>query len=243
MFNKLTTDGLEKAEDRLGGFQPFESDIYEMRILNFYAGKSDGGAHNVTVQMRAENGREYRETIYVTNRKGENWFLNKDDKSKKVPLPGFTTVNDLCLAATGKSLSEQEFEEKQVKIYDSEAKRELPKAVQVATEMINKIVAVAILKVRENKNEKQGDEWVPIADERISNTIDKVFDADSKFTVVEATNGAEAPVFYDGWLERNKGKERDNRKIKDGQGGATGAPPKASQAATPKTASIFGKKS
>lgn len=248
MFDNLTTEGLEKAEDRLGGFAPLESDVYKMTIVNLYAGQSKEGAKNVTVVAKSEDGKEYRETIYVTNKKGENWFLNKDDKTKKVPLPGFTMVNDLFLATTGNPLASQEWEEKTVKIYDVDAKKELLKAAQVATDIIGKEVLLAILKVRENKNEKQADNtWKPTAEERVSNSIDKVFaTADGKhYTIVEAQNGVEEPVFYDGWLKKNKGNERDNRKIKGGEAGTPGAPPKAASqgggSAAPKTTSIFKK--
>lgn len=249
MFDNLTTEGLEKAEDRLGGFTPLDSDVYKLTISNFYAGKSGGGAKNVTIIGKTPDGKEYRETIYVTNKKGENWFLNKQDNSKKVPLPGFTTVNDICLAATGKPLSDQTWEEKTVKQWDSDARQELPKAAQVNTDIIGQEVTVAIVRVLENKNEQQGNEWVPTAETRESNTIDKAFaENEGKFyTLTEAQNGVEEPVFYDGWLKKNKGQVRDNRKVKSGEAGTAGAPPKASGAApaagAAKTTSIFAKKS
>ncbi|MFR7882301.1 MAG: hypothetical protein ACLU5J_13140 [Christensenellales bacterium] len=37
----------------------------------------------------------YTETIYITNKEGKNYFLNKQDPTKKVPLPGFTLIDDL----------------------------------------------------------------------------------------------------------------------------------------------------
>lgn len=247
MFDKLTTAGLEKVEDRLGGFSPLETDIYPMTIQNAFAGQSPGGALNLTLILKSDSGREYRETIYVSNKQKENFYLNPQDKSKKVPLPGFTTVNNLCIATTGKPLSEQEFEEKQVKIWNSDTRKEEPQAAQVAVDLIGKQAHFAIQKVRENKNEQLAGstEWTPTAEERVSNSIDTVFEFDSKMTVAEAINGAENAEFYDKWLAANKGKERDNRKIKGGEAGKTGAPPKAGGAApaagSKTTASIFKK--
>lgn len=242
MFKNMTTDNMEQAQDRLGGFDRFETDIYEARIINAYAGKSDKGAQNVTVVARLlDSGKEYRETIYITNRDGQHWFMNGDSK---VPLPGFTTINDLCIATTEKPLADQDTEEKQVKIYDGDLKKEVPKAAQVLIDLINKSCWLAIEKVLENKNEKGDDNtYVPTAETRISNTIAKVFEHNTKMTIPEAVNGKESAEFFEKWLEKNKGKEVDRRKIKDGQSGSTGAPPKAGQTeAKPKTASIFGKK-
>ena len=126
-FGNLTNDGLEEAEDRLGGgYQPLETDLYTGVVKAFYAGKSNSSnARNVSVLVQVGD-KEYRETIYVTNKNGENWFLNKDDKTKKVPLPGFTTIDDICLAATGQALADQAWEEKTIKLYDYDLKKEVP---------------------------------------------------------------------------------------------------------------------
>ena len=105
-FKNLSSDGLEEAQDRLGGYQPLDTDIYHGVIKAMYAGQAASGAMNVTVIVDL-NGKEYRETVYITNKNGENFFLNKQDKSKKVPLPGFTTIDDICLIATGSPLAEQ----------------------------------------------------------------------------------------------------------------------------------------
>jgi hypothetical protein len=223
LFGALTTDGLEEATDRLGGFQPFDTDIYTGPIKAMYAGQSDGGARNVTVIVDC-GGREYRETIYVTNRKGENFFLNKNDPKKKVPLPGFTVIDDICLCTTGKPLAEQLTEDKVVNVYDKEAGREIPKTVPMLVDVLGQSISLGIVRQIENKNEKSGDEYVPTAETREVNFIDKVFHTETKMTTVEARNGADKATFHDSWLERNKGETRDRRTIKDGEGGTAGRP-------------------
>lgn len=229
LFGNLKTDGLEESQDRLGGFGAINADIHTMTVKALYAGKSNGGAHSVTLIGSMAGGREYRETFYITNKKGENFFLNKDDKSKKVPLPGFTIVDDLCLITTGKSLSEQDSEEKMVKVYDQEAGKELPKAVPMLVEVIGQEVSLGIIKQLENKNVKNDStgEYEATAETREVNITDKVFHTETKMTVVEARAGSEQPAFWGGWLERNKDKVRDKRSIKEGEAGAAGAPPKA----------------
>ena len=93
MFGNMTTDGMEKQEDRLGGgYQPLETDIYTGVIKAAYAGKSQSGAMNITLIVQLGD-REYRETVYISNRNGENFFVSKD--KKKVALPGFTIINHL----------------------------------------------------------------------------------------------------------------------------------------------------
>lgn len=239
LFSNLTNEGLEDAQDRIGGFAPVETDAYDTKITLAYAGQSQGGAHNVTVVGELPNGREYRETIYVTNKQGENFYLNKDDKTKKVPLPGFTTVDDICLAATETPLAEQETEEKIVNIWDPEAKKEMPKSVPVLTALLGKTVTLGIVKQVVNKQEKDGSgNYQPIADTREENVIEKVFHTETKKTMVEARNGQEAS-FYNQWVDRNRGKTRDRTTIRGGSAGTAGAP--TSGGAKAPTKSLFGK--
>lgn len=248
LFGELKTEGLEESTDRLGGFGPLETDVYTGPIKVAYAGASAGGARNVTFIVD-HNGKEYRETIYVTNKAGENFFLNKDDKTKKVALPGFTIVDEICLATTGLSLSEQESEEKVVKIWDSEAKKELPKSVPVLTGLTGKVISLGIIKTLENKSAKVGDKYEATAETREVNSIDKVFNTETRLTVTEARNGVETAAFWDAWVKRNKGVTRDKRSIKDGVAGVAGrpgkgapsGPPQASGAA-PARKSLFGAK-
>ena len=240
LFNKLTSDGLEESQDRLGGFSPFDSDIYIGTIKVAYAGTSSGGATSVSVVVDAD-GKEYRETFYVTNKKGENFFISQD--KKKVPLPGFTVVDDICLIASGKPLANQETEEKVIKLYDFEQRAEVPKSVPVLTDLIGQKIALGILKQLENKNAKNAaGEYEATEETREVNVVDKVFHPEMKLTVAEARNGKEDPEFWDKWVEKNKGTVRDKTEKK--ASGNAGAPPKPAAAggtAAPRQ-SLFGKK-
>lgn len=239
LFSNLKSEGLEESQDRLGGYQPLDTDIYTGPIKVAYAGKAASGAQSITLLLDL-NGKEYRETIYITNKQGQNWFLNKDDKSKKVPLPGFTTIDDICLVTTGKPLAEQEAEDKVVKIYDPDQKKEMPKSVPVLTELTGKIVSLGIVKNLENKSEKNGNgEYVATAETRQTNTIEKVFHTETKMTVAEARAQKDSPEFWDAWLERNRHKDRDRREIKDGAG-APGKPSAGRQNAGPPSGNAQG---
>lgn len=240
MFNNLGTDGLEESQDRLGGFQTFNTDIYTGVIKAAYAGESAKGAMSISFIIAMPGGREYKETVYVTNKKKENFFMQ--DK-KKIPLPGFTVVDDICLIATGKPLAEQETEEKVIKIYNYDSKKDEPTAVQMLVGLLDQPIKVGIQKTLENKKEKSGDDYVDVAGEREVNNIEKVFHPEMNLTVAEARSGQDAAAFHDAWLERNKDKVRDKRTIKDGQAGNTGAPPKpgANQTAAAPRTSLFNK--
>lgn len=243
LFANLGTDGLEESQDRVGGgFGAIDAGIITGTIKAFYAGKSSGGAQNVTIVLDVPGGQEYRETVYVTNKKGENFFLNKQDATKKVALPGFTIANDICLLTTDAPLSDQDFEEKVLNIYDYDARKELPKGVQVAMGVVGKTISLGVLKELVNKNEKKGEDYVPTAETREQNVIDKVFHTDTKKTVVELLNGVENAEFWDKWEAKNKGTVRDKRSIKDGQGGTPTTAPKAGQTGSaPAKKSLFAK--
>lgn len=215
LFDNLkTTDDMEATEDRLGGgFSPLDTDVYTGKIKLAYAGQSSRGARNVTLILVGGDfgDREYRETIYITNVKGENFYLKE---GKKYQLPGFILLNHLAQVTVGKELHELVGEDKQVNIYDPEQKKELPKAVPVLVELLGQEASFAIQKSLENKTEKnaQGG-YDAINETRDTNNIEKVFHTASKMTVHEAqAKQKDATVeaeFWDKWVERNKGKTRD----------------------------------
>src|SRR5690606_23219041 len=140
LFKNMTSEGLEESEDRLGGFQTLDSGIYLATIKALYGGQSASGAVSVTL-IADIDGQEFRETFWVSNRKGENWFINKTS-GKKSPLPGFTLVDELCLIATEKPLAEQEIEDKVINIYNYDEGRMVPTSVPMFVECLGKEVAL-----------------------------------------------------------------------------------------------------
>lgn len=253
LFKNLTSEGHEENTDRLGGGGAVETGLYAGKIKVAYAGASQGGAQNVTLIATLDGGREYRETIYVTDKTGKNYYVPKGAKDGvKASLPGFTTIDDLCQVSTGAPLSEQETEEKTVNIYDFEAKKEMPKGVEVLTGLTGVDILVAIEKTLENKSVKNDStgQYEPTADTREVNNIVKVFHPELRVTVPEAKkaekDGTELKAIYiDAWAEKNAGQTRDKRTIKDGSAGTSGrptaGPPAASGSSAPRQ-SLFGKK-
>lgn len=90
IFGNLQTEGFEGEKDVLGGGGTVESGAYDGVVELAYVGKSQSSdAQNVTFNIKLDNGFYVRETIYVTNKKGENFYPDKNDAKKKHLLPGF----------------------------------------------------------------------------------------------------------------------------------------------------------
>ena len=245
LFGDMTTEGFEQAEDRLGGFQLFETDAYEAVVKAFYAGKANDAASQAkSITLIADiGGKEYRETFWITTKEGKNFFLNKQDQTKKVALPGYQTVDDICFATTGKGLNELAFEDKVINVYNAEQKKEIPTNVKMGMAVISQPITLGIQKVLVNKQVKDSNGvYQDTADSREENQLAKVFHSATKVTIVEAKSGKTAE-FYDAWVKKNKGTTNDRRKIKDGanngQNGKSG-PPQGSGGTKPTTSSLFG---
>lgn len=243
MFANLKTDGVEKQEDRLGGgYEPFESGVYDGVIKLAYVGQAESGAQSVTLNIDI-GGKEYRETVYVTNKKGENFFVDKQDSKKKTLLPGYSLIDDISLFCTEQPLSEQETEPKIVKLYNYDEKKELNTEVPMLVDFIGKPIKLAIQKVTEFKAVKQGDAYVDTAETRDTNNIEKVFHPETGRTVNEYLHGVMTDDFHQAWKKKNTGVTRDKTRGKTPVAGAagTGSPFGAAGGAA-KAANIFGKK-
>lgn len=235
MFSNMTTEGMEESKDTLGGYQPLDSDIYLAKIKTAYITISKNNAMAVNFVADIE-GREYREQLWITNSKGENFFINKKT-GNKVPLPGFTTLNDICIASIGKELKQLDTETKVFKIYDYDAKTELPKEVPTIVDLIDAEVKLGIIRQIVDKNVKDDSgNYVPSGETREENVIDKVFFADDNRTVNEVRTNKEVAEFYDKWLKKNKGQSRNRAQGAKNNAGKPGAPQK--KAPTP-TKSLF----
>lgn len=242
MFGNLSDAGLEKEGDRLGGSFLFDTGVYLAEVKLAYAGSSNAGdskAQSITVHLDID-GKEYRETFWITNRDGNNFYADKQDSSKKRPLPGYTMMDDLALLTTGEALTECEAEEKVHRLYDFEKRAEVPQNVPTLTPMIGQAVRVAIVRQIVNKRAKVGDEYKPTAETREENVVEKFFFADDKRTVTEIREEIDTAVFHDKWLERNAGKVRDKTVEAEGVPGVPGKPAPG-KAPAPKT-SLFAKK-
>lgn len=208
LFSNMTTNGMEEQKDVLGGFSLLDSNIYPATIKIAYAGKSPSGAMNITLHADIE-GKEYKETVYITNKNGENFYVSKAD-GKKNPLAGFSIINDLCQIACDKPLSQMDTENKTLMIYNNDLQKEIPTSVPCIMELAGKKVNFAIVKEKRFKVVNDNGSFRETDETRESNVITKVFDPVSHQTVYEIKHGlTEEPLFCDKWLEKNKGQVVD----------------------------------
>lgn len=219
-------DNVEGEKDTLGGggfIVP--SDAYSATIDIAYLGKSEGGANSLTVVLLLPEGKKVRETIWFTNRQGGTTF-EKD--GKQFNLPGFNTVNSLCLLAGGKPLAEMTVGTATYPIWDSNAGKEVPTEVQILSELNSQKVIAGILHVIEDKNKKNEatGKYEPTGETRETNTIAKFFRDGCRRTVAEITAGEEKGAFIDQWVEKNRGEVINKAKgtgVKSTQPGAAAA--------------------
>lgn len=244
LFGNLKSTGLEAARDTVGGGGFIvESDVYGARINMAYHMTADSGAQGLVLSLQLnETGNEYRETLWLTNKQGDNFYYDKNDKTKKHALPGYQNANDLCLLTINPEdpveIDDLDFEERIIKVWDFKEGKEVQKAMPVAHELLGKFVDVAIQKVRQNKQQKTDQGYVDTDQEQFVNNIVKFMHYEAKVTVTEAREGKE-PTYREAWLDKNKGKTYDKYKAPAGKPGAPGGAGKSQSGGEKK--SLFGK--
>jgi hypothetical protein len=218
----------EVERDSVGGFQPFETDLYEMVIKTAFLDKSAGGANNVTILFETPEGKTFKLVEYITSKAGNNFYIDKKDGKTKRPLPGMSKMNGLSNLVKGTDLGKQVLEDKVHKIWDATQSKEVPQTRKTFTEWSDQTVHIGLQKIVENKQVKSGDKYVPTAETREVNVVAKFFDKD-KATISEVADGKPA-AFYKDWLKVNEGvtKDKTDKSLKSGapsvSGGASTEP-------------------
>lgn len=247
LFQDVTqSQDMVQTEDRLGGFAPLPSDVYDCTIEMVYIGNAQHSkSQSFTIHLRS-GGHTHQETIWITDRENKHYYIKE---GKKYPLPGFVTIDDMCLLVTGYPLSELGFEEKTVKIYDYDAKAEIPKSVMVPIQLMGQKITAAILQETHDKNKKNDatGQYEATGETRVASTVVKFFHPEMRKTVNEIRNNHN-PTFLDAWVDKYKGQVRNRSKGKPGDGqGKPGAPggmarPQPTNTANrPAAGSLFGK--
>lgn len=228
LLNSLTTDASIKNEtDSVGGSGPVESGLYPLTVALAYVKKSEGGAMGLFLHFKTEDDKEIRQTLWMTSGtlKGCKNYYEKD--GQKNYLPGFLHANSLALLTLGKEVSTLTTEEKVVKLYDSNAKAEVPTKVDMIMDLLNQPIIAGIIKQTVDKTAKvEGtNDYVATGETREENEIDKFFRAKDKMTTAEIRAEAAEPEFYIAWDKKWTGKVKNKAKgAVVGQAGTAGAP-------------------
>ena len=218
---------VDKLPSESGGSFVRDTDIYEAVIKVAYQTQSQHSkASAVSFIFELNDGKEYKETIWITNKDGLIKWTNKD--GKKCVMRKFYLVDNLCQVTTEKGLPAQTTEEKQVKIWNPQAKQEEPTLVPVLTDLIGKKVLLAITKSKVNKQKKEGDEYVKTNEETFENEIVNVMHHSLKCTYTEAKD-KKVPMgtYYNTFIEKEKGVVYDKFKQ------VSGSPAAASSSSAP----------
>ena len=245
MFDKFKKQGdssVQKSQDRVGGFVPIPSGIYEAVIKQLWFGEYGSGAAYMDLQLEAA-GKTFRERILLSDRNGNN-FWTKDGKNTF--FDGFMALDAICLFLTGEDFDANmgNIENKMVKVYNADQKKEVPTEVPVLANVIGETIKVAILhrKVDVTKKDDNGN-YNPTGDVREENTLSKVLDTDTNRTVTEIIDEVSSSVYADAWLARWEGKVSNEAKGVASGGGTAGKPGASGGGASKGRGSgMFGKK-
>lgn len=242
IFGNLTNDDKIKGEtDSLGGGFIVDSALYDGVIELAFADQSSGGARSVTLHIKTESGALIRTTEYITSgtaKGGLNTYQDKNTGETRY-LPGYLKMDSMAKLAGQPGLTSLNAEEKVVKRYDFDAKKEMPMKTAVLVDLMDQPITVGVIKQIVDKNKKNDATGVyePTGETREENVIDKFFRTRDGLTVTEVVAGATEPVFKQQWADKNTGIVKNLAKgVATASGAAAGAP----AAGAEKAPSLFG---
>ena len=197
--------------EKSGGDFVWDSGVYDTKVKLAYLDKAESGAISANFILADAAGKELKETQFIKsgNAKGNKTTYEKD--GKLYPLPGYSVVNSLCMAATGTSLSAcmAHLEKKHVKVYDATSKKEVPKERPVLMDLIGKPVKVAVSKLKVYKQKKNSKGiYEDTAETRFTNEC-KFFGNEAGFSAEEIESKATEAVALKEWADKNTGNVYD----------------------------------
>ena len=226
-----TSDDIKDKGDFLGGYNPFETDLYDFDVTAAYFSVAAGGAKCLNITLKADK-RELKQQLWVTSgtaKGGLPYYINQKTKDKEY-LPGFIAATHLAkLTVGGKTLDKLIVEKRHIKLYNKEAKAEVPTEVLMCVEMLGKPVTAGVIKRLVDKNKDTGTVdaagkkiYTATGESRVENEVDKFFRTRDRMTVTEIEAKAEKAEFAARWLDRNFGQVQDRRTTNNGVAGVVG---------------------
>lgn len=231
-------DGVqETTQDKIGGGSfTLDSGLHEAKIDKAYlTNSSSSKAVGITLEFTTVEGKNYRDTIWVTNSDGKNTYTTKD--GKLAYLPGFETVSNISLVTVGKELAQLTPEDKVVEIYNAELSKKVPTSVKMFTELVGQGIILGIHKVKSFKQVKDAatGKYVDTADVRETNELSNVFSI-AGFTALELKAKATEVDFIKQFEEAFKSNYVKDRT----KGKASGTPGAGAGVTNTPTKSLFG---
>ena len=223
MFENLKKDDeIEAPKDSVGGSGGnVASALYDATIDMAYMDKSQHGAQGVVLHFKLDEGRFYKQTIWITDRTGKH-IWNKG--GRKGYMPGFVIFDEMAVLLLGTDASKiPPPENKTIKVYDFTARKELNVEKPVLMAFLGKRIKLGIIEFKE-------DHYMDTKTWSEKNDINKVFGIDG-MTVSEKIAGLGASDFAEKWAEKFAGNVIDKRKesktgqqfVYQGEGGSAPA--------------------
>ena len=226
-----------KEADVLGGARTVPTNVYPAAIKLAYLDQSASGAISVVFDfalMVNGNERSHKETIFISNRNKEFTYKDKQTGEAK-PMPGFVTVDSICKAVLGKSITQLSTEKKTIKVYDFTQKAEVPVDKEVLMDLLKGRLEIGLMEVTVDKNIKDASgAYVASGETRDQNEVSKVFSADG-LTSLEVESGVTETKFKDAWI-----KQYADKKINKAKGATTGAKAGGVTKPAPQAGALFG---
>ncbi len=228
---------IEEEKDSLGGGGAWDTGVYPLTCEYMYVDKTTSGALMVFGSFKDESSkRTIRFSECVMSKASgtlKSTYTDKKTNEEKL-LPGYTKVLSLAhiLGLSVKDLSTLDCEERTLKLYDFDAKEEVPQEKMVFTDFVGGKLQAAIYRktTTVKKKDDAGKYSISTAETRDENEFTKFFD-ESGYTLKELKDSTPAK-FKDEWATAHTGKIKDARDKNapkgDGANGAStaGAPPK-----------------
>lgn len=209
LLSKLKADlptDVKGEEDRVGGgAQVKDSGAYPITIKLAYLTVASSGANGLVIHGEFEDGSEYRSTEWLTSGTAKGCKTYFEYQGEKRYLQGYLNADAICQVITGKGILEQHEEERVAKLWNRDAKAEVPTPVNAIPDLIGKTFVAGLIKKSENKQVKDNNgNYVKTAETREINELNKVFSADG-LTVTELAAGQKEPAFFNSWVDRFQG--------------------------------------
>lgn len=204
MFENLKKDpNVQDTSDELPTMnRELGSDVYDATVDVAYVTKSSKNTTGIVCHFKLDNGRDYKQILWVQSASGEYIWKKEDGRSGY--WPGYVLFDDIAQIATGKDASFlPDPEDKILRIYDPLERKEKPTEVPVVTALQGAKVKLGILHQKQDhyKNEAT---W------QSTNELVKVFHP-TGHTVMEKAADTE-PKVMNRWLERYQFEVVDKRK-------------------------------
>src|SRR4030095_2600545 len=175
LANLATDSSIMNDKDSVGSGGVLDSGLYPAKVSLAYAKKSDGGARGLVLHLKTAEGREIRQTLWMTSgtAKGcKNYYETKDGEKRY--LPGFTLANSLVQLTLDKEIAALDTEVKVVNVYSADVKAEVPTKVDMLVELLGTEILVGVIKQTVDKTQKSDSgAYVPTGETREENEIDK----------------------------------------------------------------------